>query len=79
MDASRRTSRAPRREPRLPPARGRCPNGLDEEHVQCMLRIPPAYRDRIRELAERNDTSAGGAVMLLLDALRDNPSGTSLR
>lgn len=44
-----------------------------------MLRIPPAYRDRIRELAERNETSAGGAVMLLLDALRDNPSGTSLR
>jgi hypothetical protein len=62
MDAARR----------LPPARGRLPDvlSLEDELVQCSLRIPPAYRDAIREIAARNDTSAGGAVMLLLDTIR---------
>lgn len=61
MDAARR----------LPPARGRLPDvlSLEEELVQCSLRIPPAYRDQIRELAANNGTSAGGAVMILLDAI----------
>lgn len=63
MDAARR----------LPPARGRLPDelSLEEELVQCSLRVPPAYRDGIRELAARHDTSAGGAVMLLLHSLLD--------
>lgn len=61
MDAARR----------LPPARGRLPDdlSLEDELVQCSLRIPHAYRDGIREIAARNDTSAGGAVMLMIDSL----------
>ena len=64
MDAARR--------PTLPPITGKPRNGgLEEPQVQCSLRLPPAYLDGIRELAERHGTSAGGAVMLLLHSVLD--------
>jgi hypothetical protein len=36
-----------------------------------MLRIPPGCREQLRHLAARNDTSAGGAVMILLKVIDD--------
>jgi hypothetical protein len=38
--------------------------------VQCSLRIPPDYLEELHRIAKQNGTSAGGAVMLLVDAQR---------
>lgn len=55
----------------LPPQPGR-KNALIElsGQVQCTLRIPPEYLEEIRQIANQNQTSNGGAVMLLIEERR---------
>jgi hypothetical protein len=36
----------------------------------CSLRLPRAYLEELRKIAVQHGTSAGGAVMLLVDAQR---------
>jgi hypothetical protein len=58
------------RRPLLPPSRGGSTrDALKGCQVQCSLRLPPDYVEELRQLAEQSRTSAGGVVMLLLDAL----------
>jgi hypothetical protein len=54
---------------KLPPTVGRKrPGYRTEDAVMCSLRIPPEYLEALRQIAQKYETSNGGALMVLVDA-----------